>query len=220
MMVRLALAPWTARFTLAIGLSLSVSVCRSFEFRSRSDAEHAADAAAVALGDFALAAEAALGARGLLLQDVVQLGVAADQLAALGHAETAGGATVGLHLGHVGVLPRFGLVLLGGGAAGLLAGAGWFRLRWPRWRAPARCCQGRGRPAPEGDPASGVRPGATGRPWGCRRRGSCGARTPRSCCGRPGGRGCRPGRSPRCRWRAAPGAAARARCGPSPGRGT
>src|SRR5215207_1580881 len=118
MVVRLALAPWTARLTLAIGVLFPSLV------GSRSDpseAEHAAHAAAVAGGDLDLAAQAALVARGLLLEHVVQPGLPADQLAGLGHPEAPGGAPVALHLGH--------------GASWVMACA---RVLAP-WRRPGSC---------------------------------------------------------------------------------
>src|SRR5512133_4373507 len=97
MVVRLALAPWTARLTLAIGVL--------FRFvglggATPLQAEHAAHAAPVRGRDLDVAAEAALAGRGLLLQHVVQPGLPADQLAGLGHPEAPCGAPVALHLGH------------------------------------------------------------------------------------------------------------------------
>src|ERR671923_773786 len=98
MVVRLALAPWTARLTLAIGVLFPSSV-GSWR-RPRLDAEHAADAPPVAGGHLDLAAEPALAGWGLLLEHVVQPGLPAEQLAGLGHLEALGGAPVALHLGH------------------------------------------------------------------------------------------------------------------------
>src|SRR6266498_3594437 len=111
MVVRLALAPCTARFTLAIGNAPGQGVRSGLgkhgrtgssarRAGSRSDAEHPSHAAAVAGGHDALAAEAALLCRRLLLEDVVELGVPAHQLAVLGDGEAARGTLVGLHLGH------------------------------------------------------------------------------------------------------------------------
>src|SRR6266511_69809 len=111
MVVRLALAPCTARFTLAIGNAPGQGVRSGLgkhgrtgssarRAGSRSDAEHPSHAAAVAGGHDALAAEAALLGGRLLLEDVVQLGVPAHQLAVLGDGEVARGTLVGLHLGH------------------------------------------------------------------------------------------------------------------------
>src|SRR5512132_192041 len=97
MVVRLALAPWTARLTLAIGVLfrfVGLGVATPLQ------AEHAAHAAPVRGRDLDLAAEAALAGRGLLLQHVVQPGLPADQLAGLGHPEAPCGAPVALHLGH------------------------------------------------------------------------------------------------------------------------
>src|SRR5436309_3604283 len=114
MVVRLALAPCTARFTLAIGNApghgaawpwracRTAVVARRGRARVGSDAEHPPHAAAVAGGHRALAAEAALLRGRLLLEDVVQLGVPAHQLAVLGDGEAARCALVGLHLGHGG----------------------------------------------------------------------------------------------------------------------
>src|SRR4029450_2471597 len=97
MVVRLALAPWTARLPLAIGVLFPSSVG---SWRTPLPAEHPADAAPVTGGDLDLAAEAALAGGGLLLEHVVQPALPADQLAGLGHPEAPCGAPVGLHLGH------------------------------------------------------------------------------------------------------------------------
>src|SRR6266487_1305189 len=118
MVVRLALAPCTARFTRAIGtlsqLQLSrrslVGIVSDYVRTARGPpvrlpAEQAPHQAPVAFGDDARAAEPPLLARGLLREQVVQLGVAALQLAGLGHGEAAGGAAVGLHFGHGRGLP-------------------------------------------------------------------------------------------------------------------
>src|SRR4029450_13453181 len=116
MVVRLALAPWTARLTLAIGVLFPSSVG---SWTPRLDAEHAADAPPVAGGHGDLAAEAALAGRGLLLEHVVQPGLPADQLAGLGHLEAPGGAPVALHLGH-GVSWGSGQVRAAAGGAALV----------------------------------------------------------------------------------------------------
>src|SRR6266536_1378266 len=107
MVARLALAPCTARLTRAIGrfslLQLSswrwLWSCSPFGC-PRLATEQAAHRAPVALGHDAGAAEPPLLAGGLLGEQVVQLGVAAQQLAVLGHGEAAGGTAVALHLGH------------------------------------------------------------------------------------------------------------------------
>src|SRR6266511_3781257 len=112
MVARLALAPCTARLTRAIGrfslLQLSswrwLWSCSPFGC-PRLATEQAAHRAPVALGHDAGAAEPPLLAGGLLGEQVVQLGVAAQQLAVLGHGEAAGGTAVALHLGHGRGLP-------------------------------------------------------------------------------------------------------------------
>src|SRR6266536_5048521 len=119
MVARLALAPCTARLTRAIG-SLPASALSAASCRTRRvglcrrcspvragalPAQHAPHQAPVAFGDGDRAAEPPLLARGLLREQVVQLGVAALQLAGLGHGEAAGGAAVGLHFGHGRGLP-------------------------------------------------------------------------------------------------------------------
>src|SRR5919198_5772020 len=100
MVVRLALAPPTARLTRAI-VVLFPFRC-GWVGRGRSEAEHPPDAAPVAGGDPGLAGQAALVAGRLLLEHVVQPGPPADQLAVLGDPEAGGGAPVGLHLRHGG----------------------------------------------------------------------------------------------------------------------
>src|SRR6266536_1031800 len=118
MVVRLALAPCTARFTRAIGtlsqLQLSrrslVGIVSDYVRTARGPpvrlpAEQAPHQAPVAFGDDARAAEPPLLARGLLREQVVQLGVAAHTPAVLGTGQAAGGAAVGLHLRHGRGLP-------------------------------------------------------------------------------------------------------------------
>src|SRR5829696_1636041 len=96
MVVRLALAPWTARLTLAIGVL--------FPFvgwvRTLLQAEQAAHGTPVPGGHLDRAVEAALVGWGLLLEHVVHPGLASDQLAGLGRPEAPCGAPVALHLGH------------------------------------------------------------------------------------------------------------------------
>src|SRR6266498_148486 len=163
MVARLALAPCTARLTRAIGrfslLQLSswrwLWSCSPFGC-PRLATEQAAHGAPVALGHNAGAAEPPLLARGLLGEQVVQLGVAAQQLAVLGHGEAAGGASVGLHLRH-------GLVSL------VLVIGGWRVLLWLLTPAPAVA-------VPTGCPARRVVPQPrAGCPSGCARRGRGGA---------------------------------------------
>src|SRR4029453_15294896 len=96
MVVRLALAPWTARLTLAIGVLFPSSVG---SWRTPLPAEHPADAAPVTGGDLDLAAEAALAGGGLLLEHVVQPALPAEDLAGLGHPEAPSGAPGGRGLG-------------------------------------------------------------------------------------------------------------------------
>src|SRR5512132_354751 len=96
MVVRLALAPWTARLALAIGVL--------FPFvgwvKTPLQAEQAAHGPPVPGGHLDRAVEAALVGWGLLLEHVVHPGLASDQLAGLGHLEAPCGAPVALHLGH------------------------------------------------------------------------------------------------------------------------
>src|SRR6266508_6188924 len=150
MVVRFALAPWTALLTLATGVRLLGSRCAAWgphvlvQRRVQSpaasvalDPQHAAHAAAVAGGDLDTTAEPALHAWGLLLEDVVQLGLPAEQLPVLGHPEAACGTAVGLHRRHGGRSSRWSvwvvrLVVGLGGAAQwsvwvvrLVVGFGW-----------------------------------------------------------------------------------------------
>src|SRR6266542_3835284 len=225
MVARLALAPCTARLTRAIGrfslLQLSswrwLWSCSPFGC-PRLATEQAAHRAPVALGHDAGAAEPPLLAGGLLGEQVVQLGVAAQQLAVLGHGEAAGGTAVALHLGHGRGLPALAVcsrTFRWGGSslpptAPPRAPAPWE----PLSSAPrAASCAARGLPVRV------CAPGPRGRrPWAAPR--SCVARRPRSCCGRPAEPDYRPGRCQRCRWPAVRAGAGRARCAPSPVRGT
>src|SRR5918996_4832265 len=118
MVVRLALAPWTARLTLAIVVLFPVGGCgRGLPL----EPEHAADAATLGGGHLDLAAQAALAGGGLLLEHVVQPGLSPEQLAVLRHPEAADGAPVGLCLGHV---VSYGVRTGAGRAPGRWLGAG------------------------------------------------------------------------------------------------
>src|SRR5262245_52440410 len=130
MVARLASAPWTARLTLAIWVL-------------RLQPEHAADAAPVAAGDLGDPCEPALVARGLLLEDVVQLGLAAEELAPLGGPEAGRRAAVRLHLGHRVILARMSgaaCILRRPGGCGTPAGL-LLPLRRRRLLRPTRGCR-------------------------------------------------------------------------------
>src|SRR5215204_6362949 len=138
MVVRLALAPWTARLTLAIGVL--------FPFvgwvKTPLQAEQAAHGTPVPGGHLDRAVEAALVGWGLLLEHVVHPGLASDQLAGLGRPEAPCGAPVALILG-TGSPGAYGvraaaLPSAGGAALGppwVLRGENTVIMLRPSWRA-------------------------------------------------------------------------------------
>src|SRR5687768_7819954 len=118
-MARRCFLPWTARFTRAMGCSFR---------RVRNDrvggleAEELLHLAGVARSELGLLAEVALPLLRLLLEDVVEPGLAAQDLAGARDLEALGGALVGLHLRH-----RYCSWLVGASAAsaeGAAAAAG------------------------------------------------------------------------------------------------
>src|SRR5919108_4041069 len=132
MVVRLALAPWTARLTLAIVVLFPVGGALA-----PLPPEHAAHAAAFAGDHLDRAGQAALAGGGLLAEQVVQPGLPAQQLAVAGGPEALGGAPVGFHLRHgVSYGVRTGAGRPPGAASRSWAGVGG---AWPRpaaWEAP------------------------------------------------------------------------------------
>src|SRR5581483_10499667 len=92
---------WTARLTLAIDHRLLRAVGGRL-----LQAEQAFDAVTIATDDLGLALQPARALRRLLLEDVVHVRLAADDLARAGELEPLGGAPVGLHLRHVGRSPQ------------------------------------------------------------------------------------------------------------------